>query len=170
MMICVPISILSINVIVNDPILVRIIGWFVNGKLRAAICVSILRPMLCQLPSPHLHVLRIYASVNKVVIGSENDLSLIWRLVNIWTNASLLLILDFIEQFSIKYELKIEYNEGILLIKYFRLYKWIRKSRLQNVDQFASAQVCNQVIYGIPNTTIPERKCDTWSNICPKLR
>ena len=44
--------------------------------------------------SPHLvpHICRIYASVNRVSIGSDNGLSPIRRQAIIWTNAGLLLI------------------------------------------------------------------------------
>ena len=47
--------------------------------------------MLVALTHPPL-VLQIYASVNRVIIGSDNGLSPIRRQTIIWTNAGILLI------------------------------------------------------------------------------
>ena len=53
--------------------------------------------LVFQLIEPELHI---YASVNKVIISSDNDLSPVWRQAIIWTNDGLLLIGSLRTSFS----------------------------------------------------------------------
>ena len=83
------------------------------------------------IPLTHLPKCRIYASVKRVSIGSDNVLTPVWRQVIIWTNAHLLSIGPLEENFS---EMQSKY-------KRFQSRKCIWKCRLRNGGHFVQSEM-----------------------------